>query len=55
MLLTKIDRVGKLRGGIKFLELSGFERIEGGAFLCTYKEKKWTSMCFIVVIVVVVL
>ncbi|KAK4356840.1 hypothetical protein RND71_022450 [Anisodus tanguticus] len=27
------DRVGKLQGGIEFLELCGFERIEGGEFL----------------------
>ncbi|EPS62580.1 hypothetical protein M569_12208 [Genlisea aurea] len=27
------DRVGKLKGGIEFLELCGFEKVEGGEFL----------------------
>ncbi|XP_059277695.1 uncharacterized protein LOC132031813 [Lycium ferocissimum] len=33
------DRVGKLQGGIEFLELCGFERIEGGEFLYLQREK----------------
>ncbi|MCD7451404.1 hypothetical protein HAX54_011712 [Datura stramonium] len=33
------DRVGKLRGGIEFLELCGFEKIEGGEFLYLQREK----------------
>ncbi|KAK6164073.1 hypothetical protein DH2020_000937 [Rehmannia glutinosa] len=33
------DRVGKFEDGIKFLELCGFERVEGGNFCC-YTEKK---------------
>lgn len=33
------DRVGNLKGGIEFLELCGFERTEGGNFLCLPREK----------------
>ncbi|XP_016447274.1 uncharacterized protein LOC107772290 [Nicotiana tabacum] len=33
------ERVGKLRGGIEFLELCGFEKIEGGEFLYLPREK----------------
>ncbi|XP_060211135.1 uncharacterized protein LOC132638182 isoform X2 [Lycium barbarum] len=33
------DRVGKLQGGIEFLELCGFERMEGGEFLYLQREK----------------
>ncbi|KAL3634366.1 hypothetical protein CASFOL_021420 [Castilleja foliolosa] len=33
------DRVGKLKGGIEFLELCGFEKIEGGEFLYLRREK----------------
>ncbi|XP_051118343.1 eukaryotic translation initiation factor 3 subunit A [Andrographis paniculata] len=33
------DRVGKLQGGIEFLELCGFEKIEGGEFLYLPREK----------------
>ncbi|KAK6122804.1 hypothetical protein DH2020_043447 [Rehmannia glutinosa] len=33
------DRVGKLKGGIEFLELCGFEKIEGGEFLYLPREK----------------
>ncbi|KAK6122880.1 hypothetical protein DH2020_043406 [Rehmannia glutinosa] len=32
------DRVGKLKGGIEFLELCGFEKIEGGEFLYLPRE-----------------
>ncbi|KAK9068721.1 hypothetical protein SSX86_012836 [Deinandra increscens subsp. villosa] len=33
------DRVGKLEGGIKFLELCGFEKIEGDEFLFLPRDK----------------
>lgn len=33
------DRVGALRGGIEFLELCGFEKIEGGEFLFLPRNK----------------
>ncbi|XP_022887978.1 uncharacterized protein LOC111403629 isoform X6 [Olea europaea var. sylvestris] len=33
------DRVGKFRDAIKFLELCGFERVEGGNFLFLPREK----------------
>ncbi|KAG8375992.1 hypothetical protein BUALT_Bualt09G0016700 [Buddleja alternifolia] len=33
------DRVGKLKGGIEFLELCGFEKVEGGEFLYLPREK----------------
>ncbi|KAH6776820.1 ubiquitin-associated domain-containing protein [Perilla frutescens var. hirtella] len=33
------DRVGKLKGGLEFLELCGFETIEGGEFLYLPREK----------------
>lgn len=33
------ERVGKLKGGIEFLELCGFEKIEGGEFLHLPREK----------------
>ncbi|KAI9196646.1 hypothetical protein LWI28_025718 [Acer negundo] len=33
------DRVGALTGGIEFLELCGFEKIEGGEFLFLPREK----------------
>ncbi|CAA0819863.1 ubiquitin-associated (UBA)/TS-N domain-containing protein [Striga hermonthica] len=33
------ERVGKLKGGIEFLELCGFEKMEGGEFLYLPKEK----------------
>ncbi|KAL0551399.1 hypothetical protein IC582_010485 [Cucumis melo] len=33
------DRVGTLRGGIEFLELCGFEKIEGGEFLFLPRNK----------------
>ncbi|GAV66168.1 UBA domain-containing protein/PUB domain-containing protein [Cephalotus follicularis] len=33
------DRVGALKGGIEFLELSGFAKIEGGEFLLLPREK----------------
>lgn len=33
------DRVGSVKGGMEFLELCGFERIEGGAFLYLSKDK----------------
>nr|XP_043609095.1 UBX domain-containing protein 1 [Erigeron canadensis] len=33
------DRVGKLEGGIKFLELCGFEKVEEGEFLFLAREK----------------
>ncbi|XP_011089082.1 UBX domain-containing protein 1 [Sesamum indicum] len=33
------DRVGKFEQGIKFLELCGFERVEGGNFLLLCREK----------------
>ncbi|TXG72602.1 hypothetical protein EZV62_001181 [Acer yangbiense] len=33
------DRVGALTGGIEFLELCGFEKIEGGEFLFLAREK----------------
>ncbi|CAA2997268.1 UBX domain-containing 1-like isoform X1 [Olea europaea subsp. europaea] len=33
------DRVGKFRDAIKFLELCGFERVEGGDFLFLPREK----------------
>ncbi|KAL6535049.1 hypothetical protein OROMI_026423 [Orobanche minor] len=33
------DRVGKLKGGIEFLELCGFEKIEGGEFMYLPREK----------------
>lgn len=33
------ERVGKLKGGIEFLELCGFEKIEGGEFLFLPREK----------------
>ncbi|KAK9289018.1 hypothetical protein L1049_017489 [Liquidambar formosana] len=33
------ERVGGLRGGIEFLELCGFEKIEGGEFLFLPKDK----------------
>ncbi|KAK6163159.1 hypothetical protein DH2020_000023 [Rehmannia glutinosa] len=33
------DRVGKFEDGIKFLELCGFERVEGGNFLLLHREK----------------
>ncbi|XP_071690205.1 uncharacterized protein [Rutidosis leptorrhynchoides] len=33
------DRVGKLEGGIKFLELCGFEKIEGDEFLFLARDK----------------
>ncbi|CAH2038902.1 unnamed protein product [Thlaspi arvense] len=33
------ERVGSLRGGIEFLELCGFEKIEGGEFLFLPRDK----------------
>eukprot|EP00268_Persea_americana_P023256 TRINITY_DN22908_c0_g1_i1.p1 TRINITY_DN22908_c0_g1~~TRINITY_DN22908_c0_g1_i1.p1 ORF type:complete len:468 (+),score=127.48 TRINITY_DN22908_c0_g1_i1:163-1404(+) len=33
------DRVGSLKGGIEFLELCGFEKIEGGEFLFLPRDK----------------
>ncbi|XP_057783652.1 vicilin-like seed storage protein At2g18540 [Salvia miltiorrhiza] len=33
------DRVGKLKGGVEFLELCGFEKMEGGEFLYLPREK----------------
>ncbi|KAL3507320.1 hypothetical protein ACH5RR_032702 [Cinchona calisaya] len=33
------DRVGKLKGGIEFLELCGFGKLEGGEFLFLPREK----------------
>ncbi|XP_027119028.1 vicilin-like seed storage protein At2g18540 [Coffea eugenioides] len=33
------DRVGKLKGGIEFLELCGFEKLDGGEFLFLPREK----------------
>ncbi|KDP26369.1 hypothetical protein JCGZ_17527 [Jatropha curcas] len=33
------DRVGRLKGGIEFLELCGFERIEGGKFLFLPRDR----------------
>lgn len=33
------DRVGKLEGGIKFLELCGFEKVEGDEFLFLARDK----------------
>ncbi|XP_068639215.1 uncharacterized protein [Aristolochia californica] len=33
------DRVGSLQGGIEFLELCGFEKIEGGEFLFLPRDK----------------
>ncbi|KAL5542647.1 hypothetical protein UlMin_010357 [Ulmus minor] len=33
------DRVGSLKGGIEFLELCGFEKIEGGEFLLLARDK----------------
>ncbi|KAL3506416.1 hypothetical protein ACH5RR_031798 [Cinchona calisaya] len=33
------DRVGKLKGGVEFLELCGFEKVEGGEFLFLPREK----------------
>ncbi|KAF3783444.1 UBX domain-containing protein 1-A [Nymphaea thermarum] len=33
------ERIGSLKGGIEFLELCGFEKIEGGEFLFIAKEK----------------
>lgn len=33
------ERVGKLKGGVEFLELCGFEKIEGGEFLYLPREK----------------
>ncbi|CAA0819864.1 ubiquitin-associated (UBA)/TS-N domain-containing protein [Striga hermonthica] len=33
------ERVGKLKGGIEFLELCGFEKMEGGEFLYLPREK----------------
>ncbi|GER28780.1 ubiquitin-associated domain-containing family protein [Striga asiatica] len=33
------ERVGKLKGGIEFLELCGFEKMEGGEFLYLSREK----------------
>lgn len=35
----KQDRVGSLKGGIEFLELCGFEKIEGGEFLFLPRDK----------------
>lgn len=32
-------RVGKLQGGMEFLELYGFEKIEGGEFLFLPRDK----------------
>ncbi|KAF2555537.1 hypothetical protein F2Q68_00014689 [Brassica cretica] len=33
------DRVGSLRGGIEFMELCGFEKMEGGEFLFLPRDK----------------
>ncbi|VFQ64916.1 unnamed protein product [Cuscuta campestris] len=33
------ERVGKLKGGVEFLELLGFEKIEGGEFLFLQRDK----------------
>ncbi|XP_010484327.1 PREDICTED: chromatin assembly factor 1 subunit A-B [Camelina sativa] len=33
------DRVGSMRGGIEFMELCGFEKIEGGEFLFLPRDK----------------
>ncbi|CAH9061752.1 unnamed protein product [Cuscuta epithymum] len=33
------ERVGKLKGGVEFLELLGFEKIEGGEFLFLPRDK----------------
>ncbi|CAA2937319.1 UBX domain-containing 1 [Olea europaea subsp. europaea] len=38
------DRVGNLKGGIEFLELCGFEKIEGGEFLYLPREKVDTAV-----------
>ncbi|KAL5781403.1 hypothetical protein ACOSP7_006432 [Xanthoceras sorbifolium] len=38
------DRVGALTGGIEFLELCGFEKIEGGEFLFLPREKVNTAV-----------
>ena len=35
----KQDRVGSLQGGIRFLELCGFEKIEGDEFLFLARDK----------------
>jgi UBX domain-containing protein 1/4 len=35
----KQDRVGSLQGGIEFLEICGFEKIENGEFLFLTREK----------------
>lgn len=35
----KQDRVGSLRGGIEFMELCGFEKMEGGEFLFLPRDK----------------
>ncbi|CAK9136539.1 unnamed protein product [Ilex paraguariensis] len=34
-----VDRIGKLEGGIAFLELCGFEKIEDGEFLFLPRDK----------------
>lgn len=33
------ERVGSLRGGVEFLKLCGFEKIEGGEFLFLPRDK----------------
>lgn len=37
--MIKQERVGALQGGIEFLELCGFEKIEGGEFLLIPRDK----------------
>ena len=37
--ITIQDRVGSLRGGTEFLQLCGFEKIEGGEFLFLARDK----------------
>lgn len=36
---VKQERVGSLTGGIEFMELCGFEKIEGGEFLFLPRDK----------------
>lgn len=37
--LSLQERVGALNGGIEFLELCGFEKVEGGEFLFLARDK----------------
>ena len=39
VLRIKQDRAGSLRGGIEFMELCGFEKMEGGEFLFLPRDK----------------